>query len=82
MFTVKHVFIKNVYKWVKLFKSRNFIQDEVRLGWPTRVSTLEMVDLVNALILPYGTVTTGDIFEQMEISVGIAHKNFFEFSCW
>ena len=68
----KHVLVKNVYKWAKLFKEdQNSIQDES--GWPTMASTLEMVDLVNALILADKRVTIEDISE-WGISVATTHK--------
>ena len=41
-----------IYEWDKLFKEgQNSIQDEERPGKITLVSTPEMVDSVNALIL-------------------------------
>ena len=43
---------KNVYRWAKLFKDiQNSIQDEDRSGRPTMVSSPEIVDSVNVLIL-------------------------------
>ena len=52
MWTVKHVLVKNVYEWAKLFQEkRNSIKDEERPGRVTIASTREMVDSVNALIL-------------------------------
>ena len=52
MWTEKHILIKNVYKWAKLFKEgRNSIQDEGSSNRFPMASTPEMVYSVNALIL-------------------------------
>ena len=57
----------------KLFKeSQNSFQDEKRPSRPTEVSTSEMFDSVNELILFYRRVKIKDISEQLGISVGIA----------
>ena len=54
----KHVLVKHVYKWAKLFKEgSNNIQNEDSSERPTMVSTPEMGDSVNALILADRRVT-------------------------
>ena len=67
--------LKNIHKWAKLFKeAQNSIQDEDRPVMPIMTGAPEMVDSVNEIILVDGTVTIEDISEQLEISVGTAHK--------
>ena len=62
----KHVLIKNVYKWTKLFNEELInIQDENRLVRPTITSTPVMVGSVNASILDNRIITKGDISEQL-----------------
>ena len=51
----------------------NTIQDEARRGYCTIVSTPEMVDSVNVLILADRSVRIEDISEQQGISVGTVH---------
>ena len=66
---------KNLYNWAKLFKEgQNSFQDEDRPSRATVVSTPEMVDLVNALILADRGVTIVDIPEYLRISMSTAHK--------
>ena len=89
MYTESHVFVKNVYKSAKLFKEgRNRIQDEDRLDRPTILSSSEMVDSVNVLMLANRSATIEHIFEPLGFSVSTAHKivhdelAFSTVSCW
>ena len=62
MYIEKHILVKNVNKWVRLFKeSQNIIQDEHKPGRSTMTSTPEMVDLANAFIQAARRVTIADI---------------------
>ena len=62
------------------FSQKNFLMfNEVKIVFKMKtglqmVSTPEMVDSVNALILAARSVTIKDISEQLRISVGSAHK--------
>ena len=63
--------VKNVYKWAKSSKERrNTIQEEVRLGRITMMSTPEMVDSLNVLI--ERRITINDNSVEQRISVGTA----------
>ena len=72
---------KDVYKWAKLFKGQNSIQDkdqarpcQAKLGKLTIANTHEMVYSLMALILAVRRLTTDKISEQQENFVGISHK--------
>ena len=76
MCTEKHIFVKNVLKWAKLLKEvRNSIRDESKPDRPAMLTTHEMVDSVNALILPDRRITIEDIYELLGILCGYCTQN-------
>ena len=71
----KHSWVKNVYKWAKLFKKGwNSIQDEDMSYRPTMVNIFEMVYSGKALILTDRKLEVENISEWLGISMGTAHK--------
>ena len=65
---------RNVYKWIGIFKEgRTSIKDEPRLGRPSDVSTPEIQQAENDLILAERRITVEEIAQQHDISTGTAH---------